>query len=398
MDVVGGRVVPRVYRVYGRADIHDFLLQSIQESGGRIRYVTESGQVPVFAVVEAPSGQVMDVMIYPFRMTQVGTIGRPQDEIRGQIRYGADTTWHVDDHYVAFDPARSYATLLLGVHLENRLLFGLDPHLYDPLPLGISVYAKLEHAESALERRWAVWERTNRTGLRRAPRTGEGLETMVCFTPERLLDYAAFELAAADLSLDQALRYGAVGDFLESGSDLVHGHGAHPLEAALGLSKHDILELISDRRRLAVAVRGGVAEWHLERHLRGEHEVKEVKPLDEDGQPDAAVTLLDGSALTVECKNVSPNKYSNGDIKVEVQKTRATQGDPAGRLYRASDFDVVAACLYSVTGNWEFKFVHVGALEQHDRHEGRLRALHRVDARWSDSLAEAWARRHPAVS
>lgn len=87
-----------------------------------------------------------------------------------------------------------------------------------------------------------------------------------------------------------------------------------------------------------------------------------------------ASRLLDYVQL-VECKNCSPRRYANGDIKVEVQKTRATQGDPAGRLYRLDQFDVVAACLFAPTGS--------------GRHPDRLAPLQRVTEDGSSTLPKA---------
>ena len=45
-------------------------------------------------------------------------------------------------------------------------------------------------------------------------------------------------------------------------------------------------------------------------------------PIDADGQPDFDVRLNDGRRLLVECKTASQKRYSNGDFKVEAQKTR----------------------------------------------------------------------------
>ena len=79
-----------------------------------------------------------------------------------------------------------------------------------------------------------------------------------------------------------------------------------------------------------------------------------VERLDQDAQPDFRVRIRDGATVLVECKNASPERYANGDMKVEIQKTRATRNDPAGRLYRPDQFDIVAACVFSATRNWEF--------------------------------------------
>ncbi len=357
-------------------------------------YASRPTRVPVYLGVEHLDGQRIGLMIYPFRMTRLSTRNRPSDEIRGQLRYGAEETWPADDHFAARDIAGVDTTLLLGVYPEGGFLLGLDPALYDPLPLGISVYAKDEQAARVRATGWTVWERTNRAGLRRAaPRAAEGLETLVGFAPDRLLDYARFERRASDLGLDPPLRYTAA----EDAAVPVHSGPAgttarHALEHNFDLTALQILDIIASRMRLEVAVKGGVAEYHLGQILAGDPAIAAVTSLDQDAQPDFDVRMADGRTVLVECKNVSPEPYANGDFKVEVQKTRATTGDPAGRLYRPEQFDVVAACLYSPTRRWDFRFIRSDSLDRHSAHPDRLAATHRVDDRWSASLLAAMDR------
>ena len=147
--------------------------------------------------------------------------------------------------------------------------------------------------------------------------------------------------------------------------------------------------MISRRNRLSVAVRGGVAEHHLHRVLSNDDMVAEVQPLDQDGQHDFDVTLRDGRTVRVECKNSSPKRYSNGDIKIEVQKSAATQGDPAGRLYKPEQFDVVAACLFAPTGQWRFAYRSTAVMDRDQRHPERLAPLHHVTEGWARTLMEA---------
>lgn len=387
-NLLAGRLVPRIYQVAGRTDIHEFLLESVRRSGGTVLYASSPMRVPVYLGLEDQNRQRLGLMIYPFRMNRLRTHNRPSDEIRGQLRYGAEETWPAEDHFVARDIAGVDTTLLLGVYPQEDLILGLDPALYDPLPLGISVYAKDQHAEEVRQWGWTVWERTNRAGSRRAaPRAAEGLETLVGFGPQRLLDYASFERSASDLGLDPPLRYAAA---VDAASEAVRGPGAEPqrhsLERSFDLTAHEILDIIHNRMRLEVAVKGGVAEYHLNRLLQADEAVASVTELDQDAQPDFDVRMRDGRAVLVECKNASPERYANGDFKVEVQKTRATSGDPAGRLYRPDQFDVVAACLYSPTRSWDFRFIRSSRLDRHQTHSDRLAATHRVDERWSATL------------
>jgi hypothetical protein len=116
--------------------------------------------------------------------------------------------------------------------------------------------------------------------------------------------------------------------------------------------------------------------------------VASAVPIDRDGG-DFDVRLNDGQAVIVECKNAAPASYSDGAWKVEVQKTRASKNDPASRFYRATQFDVVAACLFSSTGRWDFRYRRSHDLRRHTLFGDRLAAVQRIDESWSASLDEA---------
>jgi hypothetical protein len=118
--------------------------------------------------------------------------------------------------------------------------------------------------------------------------------------------------------------------------------------------------------------------------------VRHVEQLDQDAQPDFLVTLDGGREVTIECKNVSPIRRANGDIKVEVQKTRSSRDDPAGRFYRRDQFDLVAASLWPVAGRWEFRFKATEALDAHPRFPDRVAPIQIVDDdTWSETVADA---------
>ncbi|MGB8649285.1 MAG: hypothetical protein WCD35_01350 [Mycobacteriales bacterium] len=389
-EVLAGRRVPRVYRVSNRQDLHAFLIKAVEASGGNVLYASDASRVPVYLGVENASGERIGLMVYPFRVTRVETDGRPSDEVRGQLRYGGEASWETGEHWVARDIAGVDTTLLLGVYLDGPLLIGLDPALYDPLPLGISAAYMRDHQVDEVQAKgWVAWERNPHSGRRR-PRRADGIETLVAFSPDRLLDYAALERGATSLGLDSPLRLVAANDAARA-SVLEQGlqTSLHSLEASFDLDAREILDIIHTRMRLEVAVKGGVAEHHLEKRLRTDPAVQLALRLDEDGKPDFDVQLHSGRRVLVECKNASGDLYANGDYKVEVQKTRATRDDPAGRLYRPDQFDVVAACLYSATRSWEFRYKRTDRLARHDRHPDRLAALHRVDATWATTLEAA---------
>jgi hypothetical protein len=387
-EELAGRSYAQVYRVMERDDVHAYLLQAVERAGGEVLYASEPNRAPVYLGIQGPRDERIGVLCYPFRCNPPPIKGRAPDEHRLQIRYGGEASWFNQDHRVGLDIAGVDTTIVLGVHLQADLLIGLDPLRYDPLPMGISIEFKQADVEEAQRSGWHVWERATRPGQRRTSRTREGLETLIAFRPERLLAYVGFERRSSGLGLDPPLRFRAAE--VAATDPIVPGYGGgHELEEEFGLSSTEILELIAQRARLSVAVRGGVAEHHLARHLHDDVEVASSALIERDGQPDFEVGLVDGRQVLVECKNVSPNTYADGAPKVEVQKTRSQRDDPAGRFYRPEQFDVVAACLYAVSGAWEFRFKATADMARHQAHPDRLAVLHRVDDSWSTTLAGA---------
>lgn len=384
-EPIAGRSYGEVYHVR-RRDLHQFVLQSIRASGGRILYATDETTAPMFVGVQLDSDERLGLLIYPFRVTRNCIRNRPTDEMRGQIRYGSEPSW-ARDHPVGRDVAGVDVTLVLGVDPAGGIIIGLDALLWDPLPMGISFYAKISELEAARAASWHVWEKENKPGSKRGvPRSPTGLETVVAFTPERLLDYAKLERRATSLRLDPPLRYSAaksLADISSSGAS----PNKHTLEEQFQLSSDEILDLIVDRNRLTVAVRGGVAERHLEAQLRRSPDVVAVKQIDADGMHDFDVELIDGRLFRVECKNASPKKTAGGLCRVEVQKTRSSKGDPASRYYPVNGFDVVAACLFSPTGQWEFRFCRTADMEVHEKHPGRLATMHVIDDSWKGAIS-----------
>jgi hypothetical protein len=277
--------------------------------------------------------------------------------------------------------------MVLGVDLVDEVLLGLDASLWDPLPMGISFYAKDAEIEQAKTSGWHVWEKINRAGTKRSePRSPTSLETVVAFAPHRLIDYVRLERRATSLRLDPPLRYSAAVALTNpsAGDPLPH---RHVLEEQFALTSEQILDIIGGRNRLSVAVRGGVAEYHLERQLDEAPDVVALERLDVDAMHDFNVTLVDGRVLRVECKNASPKTSARGDFRVEVQKTRASKGDPASRFYPADGFDVVAACLFSPTGRWEFRFGRTSDMTRHKDFPDRLAPIQTITADWTTSLS-----------
>ena len=185
---------------------------------------------------------------------------RPTDEHRLQIRYGAEATW-VEEHSLAFDIAGVDTTLVLGVHLEAGILIGLDPLLYDPLPMGISIEFKdAEVAASTPDRlaRLGAGKPRGRAGRRRGRGRARDAHRVHARSAER---YVRFEREATSLGLDPVLRLRAAQAVVAAAPESAVAR--HALEETFHLNSQELLEIIASRKRLQVAVRGGVAEHHL---------------------------------------------------------------------------------------------------------------------------------------
>lgn len=386
-----GRSYARAYGRVQRRRHHEFIEHAVERGGGRVVSSSGASRAPLFLGVEGANGERVGLCAYVFLANRRETQNRPQDEHRLQVRFGDvnDPAWRAQEHPVGFDPLGVDVTLVLGAHLEADLIIALDPLVYDPLPIGISVFFKEAEIDLAVRTGWHVWERDNISGARRpSPRTELGVETVVTFAPERLLDYVRFERDAQALRLDPALRFTAAQDAARP--DRISG--LHSLEREFGLPGQEILDIIRERPRLGMAVRGGVAERHLHRVLDADVEVTAIDLGMQEGPPDFFVRLRSRRGrMTVECKNASATTYADGTPKVETQKTRASKGDPKSRLYEPAQFDVVAACMYGPWRRWEFRYKRSDRLERDATYPDRIAAIQRIDQTWTATLAEALA-------
>jgi hypothetical protein len=383
---IAGRDYFRVYSLSGRQDLHEAVTRAIEASGGRVLYSSPHTRAPFYFGVQTDQGERLGLLVYPARFVKRATEGRAEDENRGQLRFGSEESWANEEHPIAFDVAGVDITMLLGIDPERDIFIGLDPRLWSPMPLGISFYAKDAELNAMGSIDWHTWEKDNAAGVRRTARSDSGLEAVTAFSANRFLDYARFERVATDLGLDTPLRLKAAVQYSNHPSTDPKPSALHLLETQFDLSSREILDIIGGRSRLQVAVRGGVAEHHLEKLLEHDAGVRAISRRDRDAEPDFDVELVDGRTFVIECKNVSPNRYRSGEIKVEVQKTRASKNDPASRYYRVDEFDVVAACLFSATGKWEFRYALSASLDRHNEYPDRLAPMQRIDSRWVASI------------
>ena len=381
-----GRSYARSYEGVHRRQHHAFLEGAVARSGGRVLFSSGPSSAPLFLGIEDIDGQRVGICAYVFLANQVKTRNRPEDEHRLQVRYGDvnDASWRSADHPIGFDPLGVDVTIVVGVHPQADVIIGLDPLIYTPLPVGVSVEFKDGEIRRARRSRWHVWERDNISGVRRStPRAERGVETLIAFRPDRLLDYVRFERTAQALRLEPPLRFRAAVDHPAAAA------GIHSLEHEFALSAEEILDIIRERPRLGMAVRGGVAERHLYRLLSADPVVADPRLGEQEGPPDLFVTVAGFGEVTVECKNASPTTYADGTPKVETQKTRASKGDPKSRYYDPAQFDVVAACMYGPWQEWKFRYKRSTRLVRDGKYPDRIAAIQRIDATWSKTLLEA---------
>lgn len=183
-ELAGRLYIPKLYRVEKeRGRLIALLEHAVEASGGRVVYSSfrEQRTAPVYLGAEDGDGRRYGMLIYPFTTTKRPTRNRPMDEHRAQIRFGDPVRSRDERNLIAHDVAGVDVTLVLAVDPERGFMVGLDPLVYEDLPMGISVYYRDRHVGSAAEHGWAVWERTKKGGTRR--QSWEGLETLVGFGP-----------------------------------------------------------------------------------------------------------------------------------------------------------------------------------------------------------------------
>lgn len=381
-ELSGRGYIPKLYTINRRRrPVIDLLGTAVEASGGRVLSCSYPNEMvaPIFLGAEDQEAHRYGVVLYPFTTTRRRIRNRPEAEHRFQFRFGDPVRHRQEPNPLGHDPAGVDVTLVLAVDPERELIVGLDPLVYAELPIGISGYYRDEHEAAISQAGWAAWSKEKQTPRGHAARDWEGLESMVGMQPRRFLDYVRFEALATSLGLDTALRVSLADEFAVGHVD------RHTLEDLFGIDAGTILDIVESNFRLGVAVRGSVAEHHLGRLLASEPDIASHEAIDEDGKPDFRVNLRDGRRLTIECKNALRETYQGGDAKVETQKTRDSG---SGRKYTFEAFDIVAACLFSVTGRWEFRFKRSRDLTPWTKDPTRIGAIQRIDATWSASLAD----------
>jgi hypothetical protein len=376
-----------------RGPLLRFIQEALERCGCSVLNASSPNEAPFRLTFEAPDGERMGILVYAFLANSKATRNRPYDEHRFQLKYGSNDG---ELHELWQDPFQLYTTLLVGINPELGFFVGADPLHHSPTRFFISIEFKDRHARAVLADGWASWERVTRRGG-----IDEPIELMVGGSAENFLRYIRFERAAKGLDVGHRTllaeklatlsRFDSI-QITQTPGPEIPAALVHHLTQEFELKETEILDLIQSAPRLKMAVRGWVAEVHLQRTISELPGVTECVRLEEEGSPDICVRIADARPLLIECKNVLRGRLADGTVRVDFQKTRSSKDDPCTRFYRPEDFDIVAACLHPCTERWEFRFALTGSMDPHKRCAGRLSNLVRLDDRWSSDALHAFNR------
>jgi hypothetical protein len=365
-----------------------FVHEALERRGCTIQYASAANRAPFHIILELPGGERLSVLAYAFLANSKETKNRPSDEHRFQIKYGGDLSGVID---VAVDPLGITTTIFLGIDLERKLFVAADPLMNNPSPMSRSVEFKADSVERILADGWFAWERERREAKTTTRRAFELLpdirtEVLIGGRQERLLDLIFLERAARAFDrgvargLDPGERHLMADKFRELPGKAAADKLSHKLLDELSIAPEALLDLIASASRLKMAVRGWVAENHLETYLNSIDGVSECARLEGDGKPDISLRWKGGRPILIECKNVLRKTYAEGVPKLDFQRTRAAKSDPCSRYYAPRDFDIVAACLHPIKERWEYMFALTDSMPAHGHCNGRIDNNIRVEA------------------
>lgn len=167
----------------------------------------------------------------------------------------------------------------------------------------------------------------------------------------------------------------------------------HQLESQFQMSAVEILDMVLRNNCLHIALKGAVAQEHLQRYIADLHHdgtLDSFEQIDRDGQPDFRSTFQ-GHSYLLECKNVEKEKKAGGPMTVDFQRTRAPKEAPYLRYYHEDEFEILAACTFNRTGTWEFRFIRTKVLARRpEPHSDRFSNRILVD-RSAPGYGESWS-------
>ncbi|WP_137046035.1 hypothetical protein [Pseudolabrys sp. FHR47] len=373
-ESASGRAKALTWKTYSvrRADkipLLNFVIEGLEQQRCRIIFKSEPDEAPFYIVFETPAGDRQGVLVYAFFANAKPTRNRPDDEHRFQVKYGGELRGVLE---IAVDPHSLITTIFLGIDPERDIFIAADPLMNNPSPMSRSIEFKSKNVEEILDRGWAAWERDYRQPKTRSRPTPDfdadkRIQVLVGGRKDRIFDLIQLEQMA--LGFDPGERHLIADKLLEKGKASL---AANRLLHELNMPSADLLNLIDRTGRLKMAVRGWVAESHLETLLKGIPGVTECRRIEEEGKPDISLRWRGSAPILVECKNVLRKQTSAGLVKVDFQRTRASKADPCSRYYRPGDFKVLAACLHPVSETWNFVYAMTSELPPHQKCVGRI--------------------------
>lgn len=186
----------RTYSVHAsaRKPLVDFMLDSLRAAGCRILFNSDTRQAPFVITFETASGERMGIVAYAFLATRTPTKNRPKDERSFQIKYGKKEKDNLHELWV--DPLGIYATLLLGINVEDEFFVSLDPLMHNPTEVPLALRLSDKRVEKIKRSGWCAWEwqRRSNSGFT------EPIEVLIGGTRDAFLDLVRFERIAQGLS------------------------------------------------------------------------------------------------------------------------------------------------------------------------------------------------------
>lgn len=363
-----------------KAALLKFIVDGLGMRGCRAISASDPRNAPFYIVFETPAGERQAILAYAFRAGARVTNNRPTDEHRFQVKYGSQLKGVLE---VAVDRTAVVTTIFLGIDLKRGIFVAADPLMNAPSPMSRSIEFKAHHVDEIERHDWFAWERERhqpRTRNRPTPEIDDDtrIQVLIGGKQERIFDLITLERLA--LGLDPGERH-LLADKLATRPDKAGVVSAsHRLLKELNVGPDALFDLIDGAARLKMAVRGWVAEQHLEDSLKSVTGVTDCRRLNEEGGPDLTLRWKGSRPVLVECKNVLRTTDSSGTARVDFQRTRAAKSDACSRYYKPSEFGVLAACLHAVTERWEYRYALTAELPEHKKCEGRIANNVRVSA------------------
>ena len=157
--------------------------------------------------------------------------------------------------------------------------------------------------------------------------------------------------------------------------------GCSPCDCDWGMehvSEREIQELLNfakNDERFGVAFRGALSQVRHKVHLEKLGYDVKVAQSDNQGAPDF---IIEGK--TVEHKRARNELYSNGSIKVELQKSR---GKVPTRLYDDGFADFISVDVSHHTGKSnDYRYIKTNRLRKHQKYKNKIASMQEVDNSW----------------